>query len=109
MHYLYIHGLLINRRRAGKDTASLNISEAQPLLTSLQQQDGQVDFTYAAEQTVHAVVSVRTSTMVSGQYNNPIMDFSMVIIQDSHAKMKGLGSGVIISQRMGILLPITML
>jgi Do/DeqQ family serine protease len=81
----------------GKDTASLNIAEAQPILTSLQQQDGQVDLTYAAEQTVHAVVSVRTSTMVSGQNNNPIMEFFYGNNSRQPREMKGLGSGVIIS------------
>jgi serine protease Do len=82
----------------GKETTSLNIAEAQPILTSFQQQDRPVDFTYAAEQTVHGVVSVRTSTMVSGQNNNPIMEFFYGYSSRQPREMKGLGSGVIISE-----------
>ena len=84
--------------RVGKDTASLNVAEAQPILTSLPEMDNQVDLTYAAEQTVHAVVSVRTSTMVSGRYNNPIMEFLYGNSARQPREMKGLGSGVIISE-----------
>jgi len=96
---LFVYTRLIDKpsERIGKDTARLSIIEAQPILTSLQQQDGQVDLTYAAEQAVHAVVSVRTSTMVSGQYDNPIMEFFYGRGQRQPREMKGLGSGVIIS------------
>lgn len=97
---LFVFTRLIDKPSAkvGKDTASLNIVEARPILTSLQQQDTQVDLTYAAEQAVHAVVSVRTSTMVSGQYDNPIMEFFYGRSQRQPREMKGLGSGVIISE-----------
>jgi len=47
-----------------KDSSKIELPEAQAYLTSLQMQSGQVDFTYAAEQTVHAVVHVRTKSMV---------------------------------------------
>jgi serine protease Do len=78
-------------------TAGVAMAEAQPVLTSLQQQDGQVDFTYAAEQTVHGVVHVRTTTKVSGQYNNPIMEFFYGDNYPKQQLVKGYGSGVIIS------------
>jgi serine protease Do len=84
--------------KVGNDTASLQVAVAQPILTSLQQQEGQVDFTYAAEQTVHAVVSVTTSTMVSSQRNNPIMEYFYGNNSRQPREMKGLGSGVIISE-----------
>jgi Do/DeqQ family serine protease len=82
--------------KLGKDTSGLSITEAKPVLTSLPEQEGQVDLTYAAEQTVHAVVHVRTTTMVTEQYN-PIREW---IYGDSYSRsreVKGYGSGVIIS------------
>lgn len=96
---LFVYSRLIDKpSERVANNANLNIPEAQPILTSLPQQDGQVDLTYAAEQTVHAVVSVRTSTMVSGQSNNPIMEFFYGNSSRQPREMKGLGSGVIISQ-----------
>lgn len=84
--------------KVGRDTANIMVADAQPLLTSLQQIEGQVDFTFAAEQTVHAVVSVRTSSMVSSQYNNPILDYFYGNNSRQPREVKGLGSGVIISE-----------
>jgi serine protease Do len=81
-----------------KDSSELIIPAAKPVLTSLGEQTAPVDFTYAAEQTVHAVVSVRTSTMVSGRYDNPIWDFFYGNNSRQPREMKGLGSGVIISE-----------
>ncbi|MBA4322892.1 MAG: deoxyribonuclease HsdR, partial [Odoribacter sp.] len=83
--------------RVGKDTANLSVPVVQPILTSLQQPDGQVDFTYAAEQTVHGVVHVRTTTMMSRQNNNPIMEWFYGNTYTQPREVKGYGSGVIIS------------
>ena len=47
-----------------KDSSKVEVRDAEALLTSLQMQEGQIDFTYAAEQTVHAVVHVRTKSMI---------------------------------------------
>jgi hypothetical protein len=58
-----------------KDSSGAEVQNARAFLTSMQMQEGQIDFTYAAEQTVHAVVHVRTKTMVSGQADNPIMEW----------------------------------
>lgn len=80
-----------------KASSELTIPEARPVLTSLGEQAGQVDFTYAAEQTVHAVVHVRTSTMLSGQLNNPIMEWFYGDSYKQPREVKGYGSGVIIS------------
>jgi serine protease Do len=97
---LFVYTRLIDKpsETTGKEKETLIVSEAVPILTSLQQQDGQIDFTYAAEQTVHAVVSVRTSTMVSSQNNNPIMEFLYGNNSRQPRELKGLGSGVIISE-----------
>jgi len=81
-----------------KDSSKIQESDAQAFLTSFQMQEGQVDFKYAAEQTVHAVVHVRTKTMVS-QPENPF-DW---IFGDRYSnrprerEVAGYGSGVIIS------------
>jgi serine protease Do len=80
-----------------KDSSGVEVQAAKAFMTSLQMQDGQVDLSYAAEQTVHAVVSVRTSTMVSGQ-SNPIMEFFYGNNSRQPREMRGLGSGVIISE-----------
>jgi serine protease Do len=83
-----------------KDTSGVELPDARAYLTSMQmQQAGQVDFTYAAEQTVHAVVHVHTKTTIEGgQADNPIMEF---FYGDRYSgrerKVEGYGSGVIIS------------
>ncbi len=81
------------------DSLTSGIAEARPVLTSMQQsQGGPVDLTYAAEQTVHAVVHVRTSTTYSGRSSNPIMEwFYGDSYRDTPREVKGYGSGVIIS------------
>jgi serine protease Do len=80
-----------------KDSSDIEIPGAQALLTSFQIQPGQVDFTWAAEQTVHAVVHVRTKTMV-GQPYNPIMEwFYGDRYSNRPREVAGYGSGVIIS------------
>jgi Do/DeqQ family serine protease len=73
--------------------------QAKAILTSFQQGGaGQVDFTYAAEQTVHAVVHVKTTTTVSGRYNPSIWEFFYgENSRQPQNKMTGWGSGVIIS------------
>ncbi len=43
-----------------KDSSSVEVRDAKAFLTSMQMQEGQIDFTYAAEQTVHGVVHVHT-------------------------------------------------
>ncbi|MGQ9620527.1 MAG: Do family serine endopeptidase, partial [Bacteroidales bacterium] len=79
------------------DTSVVNDDQLKPLLTSFQQ-SGQVDFTYAAEITVHAVVHVRTSTTYSQRNFNPILEW---FYGDSYRQVprevRGYGSGVIIS------------
>ena len=61
------------------------------------QQGGPVDFTYAANQTVHAVVHVKVRATVEGQeYSDPITQF-FYGGNERPQKVTGYGSGVIIS------------
>lgn len=80
-----------------RDTSAVQSADAKALLTSLQMQEGQIDFTYAAEQTVHAVVHVRTKSMVGPQAGNPIMEWFYGDRYSKPREVQGFGSGVIIS------------
>jgi serine protease Do len=85
---------------ASRETSGVDSGKAQAYLTSLQQRPGQIDFTYAAEQTVHAVVHVTTKTMMGAQASNPIMEFFYgreYQQQQRPREVRGYGSGVIIS------------
>ncbi len=57
---------------------------------------GYVDFTYAAEKTIHAVVNVKTQ-MVRETYRNPILEFFYGDSYKDPEPVLGFGSGVIIS------------
>ena len=68
----------INAKPSGalaKDSSNVELRDADAILTSLSTQQGQVDFTFAAEQTVHAVVHVHTKSMVGPQAGNPIWEY----------------------------------
>jgi len=80
-----------------KDSSSVELENARAFLTSMQTQDGQIDFTYAAEQTVHAVVHVRTKSLMSSQSDNPIMEWFYGDRNSKPREVSGFGSGVIIS------------
>lgn len=82
---------------SSKDSSKVELHDAQAYLTSLQMQEGQVDLTYAAEQTVHAVVHVRIKTMVGGQADNPILEWFYGDRYSKPREVEGFGSGVIIS------------
>jgi Do/DeqQ family serine protease len=73
--------------------------QAKAMLTSFQQGGaGQVDFTYAAEQSVHAVVHVKTTTTVGSRYNPSMWEFFYgPNSRQPQNKMTGWGSGVIIT------------
>jgi len=79
-----------------KDSSNAETPEAKALLTAFQNQPGQVDFTYAAEQTVHAVVHVTTKTVVETPYN-PFMEWFYGNRYNQPREVPGYGSGVIIS------------
>ena len=81
-----------------KDSSGVEVQEAKAFLTSMQTQEGPVDLTYAAEQTVHGVVHVHTKTMMSGQSDNPFMEYFYGNRGNSRPReVQGYGSGVIIS------------
>ncbi len=80
-----------------KDTSRVEVQDAKAILTSLQMQEGQVDFTFAAEQTIHAVVHVHTKTMMGSQADNPIMEWFYGDRYSKPREVSGYGSGVIIS------------
>ncbi|TAL66515.1 MAG: Do family serine endopeptidase [Bacteroidetes bacterium] len=79
-----------------KDSSGVEAQNAKAFLTSMQMQEGQIDFTYAAEQTVHAVVHVHIKAMM-GQPDNPIMEFFYGDHYSKPREVSGYGSGVIIS------------
>jgi serine protease Do len=78
-----------------KDSSKVELQEARAYLTSLQTQEGQVDFTYAAELTVHAVVHVHIKML--GAADSPIMDWFYGDRAPKQQEVQGYGSGVIIS------------
>lgn len=81
-----------------RDSSSTELADAKPFLTSLQLGEGQIDFTYAAEQTVHAVVHVRTKSMVK-QPENPFMQWWYGDRYNNEPReQRGFGSGVIMSE-----------
>jgi len=80
------------------DSSRVEARDAEALLTSLTLQEGQIDFTYAAEQTVHAVVHVHTKSMVGAEASNPIMEWFYGDRYSKPREVSGYGSGVIISE-----------
>ena len=80
-----------------KDSSSVEVHDAKAFLTSMQMQEGQIDFTYAAEQTVHAVVHVHTKSMMGMQPDNPIMEWFYGDRYSKPREVSGYGSGVIIT------------
>ena len=72
---LFAYSRLIDKPiSAIKDSSSVELEKTRAYLTSLQSQEGQIDFTYAAEQTIHAVVHVRIK-MMSSSPENPLMQW----------------------------------
>ncbi len=82
-----------------RDTSysKVDLRNAEALMTSLSAQEGQIDFTYAAEQTVHGVVHVHTKSMVGGQADNPIIEWFYGDRNSKPREANGYGSGVIIT------------
>jgi Do/DeqQ family serine protease len=81
-----------------QDSSGVEVEQARTFLTSLQMQDKQIDFTYAAEQTVHGVVHVHTKSMVGSEAENPIMEwFYGDRYSGKPREVSGYGSGVTIS------------
>lgn len=96
---LFAYSKLSNKSSAtlANDTSSLQLRNADALLTSLSMQEGQIDFTYAAEMTVHAVVHVRTKSLVGPEASNPILEWFYGDRYSRPREVQGFGSGVIIT------------
>jgi serine protease Do len=95
--FAYTRIMVKSTNAVTKDSSSVELQNAKAYLTSLQTQEGQIDFTYAAEQTVHAVVHVHTKSMMSSQSDNPIMEWFYGDRNSKSREVSGYGSGVIIS------------
>ena len=81
-----------------KDSSEVDAQNTRAYLTSLQTQEGQIDFTFAAEQAVHAVVHVHTKITMASSAENPIMDWFNGDRNFSKSQIaNGYGSGVIIT------------
>jgi serine protease Do len=97
---LFAYTRLIDKplNQTAKETLAVETPVVRPVLTSFEMPEPQqVDFTYAAEQTVHAVVHVTTSAKLS-QPENPFMQFFYGDrYNNSPREVHGYGSGVIIS------------
>jgi len=65
--------------------------------TSMVPQSGVNDFTFAAEQTVHGVVHVKTKSTVSSTYSNPLYEFFYGPGASRPREVRGFGSGVIVT------------
>jgi serine protease Do len=99
---LFIYGRFMERPKQNLAGADDGIIErtAPAILTSMQVQEGPIDFTFAAEQTVHAVVHVRIRTTVTSgpEIDNPLFEFFYGNnAKPQPRKVTGFGSGVIIS------------
>jgi Do/DeqQ family serine protease len=93
--YTKIYG---NPQNGQQNYTANDHSDTSAMLTSYQGQAAPVDFTLAAEKTVHAVVHVRTTAVVGSQAQNPIMEFFYGDkYKQEPQKVQGFGSGVIIS------------
>jgi len=96
---LFAYTKIIERPSATqiKDSSQVEARNAEALLTSYAMQEGQIDFTYAAEQTVHAVVHVRTKSTVTPQASNPFWEYFYGDNYSRPRERQGYGSGVIIT------------
>jgi Do/DeqQ family serine protease len=98
--FVYTH-LITNSKQIINNPKNGSDEKTSPAMwTSMQVQEGPVDLTYAAEQTVHAVVHVRVrSTVNSGdETDNPLFEFFYGNnARQQPRKVTGFGSGVIIS------------
>jgi serine protease Do len=94
--FVYTRFLDKDRLVTGEDKDK-KLTEEDARYTSLVQQQGVNDFTYAAELTVHAVVYVRTKATVSSPYPNPLYEFFYGPGTNRPRDVEGAGSGVIVT------------
>jgi serine protease Do len=94
--FIYTRFLDRNKLVIGDDKARSEIAE-NARYTSMVPQSGVNDFTFAAEQTVHAVVHVKTKTKISSGFTNPLYEFFYGPGASTPREVRGFGSGVIVS------------
>ena len=96
--FVYTKMLPTPKQAVEGNNSNTELQKAEALMTSLTSQDGQqIDFTYAAEVTVPAVVHVHVMTKVNGEANNPILQWFYGDHNSQPQEVQGYGSGVIIS------------
>lgn len=97
--FVYTHLIDSQRYTTINQDQDSNRATAPARFTSLEEQEGPVDLTYAAETTVRAVVHVRVrSTVTYGEESeNPLFQFFYGDQAQKPHKVTGFGSGVIIS------------
>ncbi|MHC1731807.1 MAG: Do family serine endopeptidase [Bacteroidales bacterium] len=95
---LFIYTRFLNRDKlvTGSENEKQMIEE-NARYTSMVPQSGVNDFTFAAEQTVHGVVHVKTRTTVSSSYSNPLYEFFYGPGASQPREVRGFGSGVIVT------------
>ncbi len=77
----------------------MTVSSAAPVSPSRQVATGNLDFTYAAEKTINAVVHVKTTYNIRQQSSDPLLEFFFGRpLQQQPLVQQASGSGVIISQ-----------
>src|SRR5665647_542666 len=89
--FVYTRFLDKDRLVTGEDKDK-KLTEEDARYTSLVQQQGVNDFTYAAELTVHAVVYVKTKATVSSPYPNPLYEFFYGPGSTQPREVRGSGS-----------------
>ena len=97
-------GLFIYTRFLDRDKLVIGTEKERQMIeenaryTSMLPQSGVNDFTFAAEQTVHAVVHVKTRATVSSSYSNPLYEFFYGPGSSQPRVVRGFGSGVIVTE-----------
>ncbi len=96
-------GLFIYTRFLDRDKLVIGTEKERKMIeenaryTSMLPQSGVNDFTFAAEQTVHGVVHVKTRATVSSSYSNPLYEFFYGPGSSQPRVVSGFGSGVIVT------------
>jgi len=97
-------GLFIFTRFLDRDKMVIGTEKERQMIeenaryTMMMPQSGVNDFTFAAEQTVHAVVHVKTRATVSSSYSNPLYEFFYGRGSNQSRVVRGFGSGVIVTE-----------
>ncbi len=95
--FIYTRFLDKDRLVTGESKDNKELVKENARYTSLPAQSGVNDFTFAAEQTVHAVVHVKTKATVSSQNSNPLYEFFYGPGTNQQREVRGFGSGVIVT------------